>query len=311
MGTHPQTHAVLCPFCKGAVPDSLTRFGGNCPHCMLEIPGEEAPTDPGLQARLKKQQDDQRAAVKLQKRNRLLGGLVVVVMLGVAGGGYLWWQGQRAALTYEMDDYYEIALDDLKTAPNPVAAADPAVADAQGPPTPGTPRKRPTQPTVDGPIITGTSAPESASGDLVGGPKRASGTTEDAVAANPTMSGGQGGPSLGVAGISISRPEIDQTLSDPTAIRDMVKRTIDSFNPQMQTCANQRLKAAPELAGAWRLSFVIAKDGTTNDVDVEGVNVGDDELEACLVRTVKGWRFQRIAMKQPVNKTYRFGTSGW
>ena len=44
---------ATCPFCKGGISADVVQFGGNCPHCLLEIPGEEAPTDPGLVARQK------------------------------------------------------------------------------------------------------------------------------------------------------------------------------------------------------------------------------------------------------------------
>lgn len=310
MGTHPQAHAVICPFCKGTIPDSLTRFGGNCPHCMLEIPGEEAPTDPGLAARMKAQEEGLKAAAQRRKRNRILGVVGLFVVVGLGAGGYVQWQKQQEGLTYELDDYYEMPLSDLQAAPE--QAPEQVTA-----PTPGrttAPRKRPGLEGIDGPIVTGTTAPEGAPTDTTGLPKRASGGTGDAVVSDDVtraLGGTDGAPSLGVGGITINRPEIDQRLSDPNAIKDMARRVIDSFSPQLQSCYNQRLKSVPGLAGAWKVSFVIEKDGATRDVKVAGVNAGDDELESCMARSVQGWRFQKINRDQPISKTYRFGASSW
>ena len=38
---------AACPFCGRDVDADLVTYGGKCPHCFGEIPGEEAPTDPG------------------------------------------------------------------------------------------------------------------------------------------------------------------------------------------------------------------------------------------------------------------------
>ena len=44
-------------FCVCTKADLLV-FGGACPHCLIDIPGEEAPTDPGEE--LKKKQEEVR-----------------------------------------------------------------------------------------------------------------------------------------------------------------------------------------------------------------------------------------------------------
>ena len=36
-----------CPFCKESVDEAILEYGGRCPSCLIEIPGEDAPTDPG------------------------------------------------------------------------------------------------------------------------------------------------------------------------------------------------------------------------------------------------------------------------
>ena len=36
-----------CPFCGGEISEAMALDGGTCPHCFGEIPGEDAPTNPG------------------------------------------------------------------------------------------------------------------------------------------------------------------------------------------------------------------------------------------------------------------------
>ena len=67
----------------------------------------------------------------------------------------------------------------------------------------------------------------------------------------------------------------------------------------------------PELAGGWKLSFAVEKDGSTRGVSVDPVGSHDKELEACMVKTVASWKFGQITYEQLVTKTVRFGASGW
>ena len=40
-----------CPFCGSEVGEDLLINGGHCPQCLIEIPGEDTPTDPGEAAK--------------------------------------------------------------------------------------------------------------------------------------------------------------------------------------------------------------------------------------------------------------------
>lgn len=313
MGTHPKTHTASCPFCKGAVPEATLRFGGNCSHCMLEIPGEEAPTDPGLVARNKLAAEERERARQRRRRNLLIGAIAGVVLVGAGVAGYVQYEARQQALVYELDDYYQVSLSDLQGPPEGAPATPEVVAATPG--AKATAPKTPRKPALgaDGPIVTGTTAPEGAPATESTGLKQASGTGGDAALPDAVADAlGKGGTSsFGAGSIDISRPTIDSTLSDPDQIKSMAKRAIDAGSPQLQSCYNQRLKAAPELAGAWKVYFVISEKGTTKDVSVKGVNAEDGELEACMVRAVQGWRFTKIVRDQPVSKTYRFGAAAW
>ncbi|MFZ5475365.1 MAG: AgmX/PglI C-terminal domain-containing protein [Myxococcota bacterium] len=307
MGTNLATASTICPFCKGAIPADTIRFGGNCPHCLLEIPGEEAPTDPGKIARLRAEAEAQRSRRSRVRRNAVLA--VVLMLMTVAGGaaGYLQWQKQQEALVMELDDFYMVPLEQLQTAPKPEATPAPTTEAKAGPAVKRPPRGSQSNP--GSPATPSSSGPDGAAAQApaMKGPS-SSAPTGDALpaelAAKTTVTPGGG---FGEVDIGVSRMGLgDKTLADEAEIFEMAKRVINSTTPQMTSCYNQRLKQVDGLQGAWKLSFVIARDGTTKNVSVSGVNMQDAELESCMSRAVAAWKFQKIAKDQPVNKTYRF-----
>lgn len=294
----------VCPFCKGAIPADTLRFGGNCPHCMLEIPGEEAPTDPGLQARLRKEQEDKVLLAQKQRKSRIYGALGLVVLLGLSGVGVVAYQAQKEALTYEMDDYYATPLSELQTAaPVPVAetpsAVDPATATAAA-------NGRPTGRKSTAPTIGSGATPST------GGPARPSyksGSDEPP----PELSSASGsvGGGTGAGSIKVGYVGTDKVLTDNDEIFAMAKAVINASSPQLTGCYNNRLKQVEGLKGAWEVAFTIGRDGVAKSVRVTGVNGADAELERCMSQSVSSWKFQRIVKDQPVKKTYRFGAGGW
>jgi len=269
---------------------------------MLEIPGEEAPTDPGLQLRLKKEQEDELALAKKKKKSRLLGVLALVVLLGLAGAGVAVWQNQQEALTYEMDDYYATPLSELEAAapvpvPSPGAVGATAVNGSRPPPK---------KAGGDVPTI-GVGAPV---GDLSARPRPPPELGADQLAPAVGSALGDGG---GVRGdqIKVTFASSDRVLSDDGEIFAMAKAVINASSPQLQGCYNQRLKQVEGLKGAWEVSFTVAKEGSAKNVRVTGVNGSDADLEGCMSRAVSSWKFQKIVKDQPVKKTYRFGAGSW
>jgi hypothetical protein len=302
----------VCPFCKGAVAIDVLRFGGNCPHCMLEIPGEEAPTDPGLQARQRQEQEQAAARLKQQKKSRVLGIVAGVAVLALCGVGFAAWRSYQESITYDVGEYYELEIETIAAAPP----------DAPGPEaSPPAPENRPAdnRTTNGGRKTTTTAAQPGSASDPVAqtfesGSRRstASGPGGDATLAPSTgLPGGAGGSGLGGGKISVSQVGGGEALSDPQQIFEMAKRVISGSSPQLQACYTQRLKQVADLKGAWELSFTITKDGGTTGARARGLDAPDSEFEACMVRSVGTWRFQRITKDFPVKKTYRFGASSW
>ncbi len=271
---------------------------------MLEIPGEEAPTDPGLQARLRKEQEDKVQLAQKQRKNRIYGAISLVVLLGLGGVGFAAYQAQQEALTYEMDDYYATPLSELQTAAavvEPGAAtpggADVAIAQAGGRPT----GRKPAVASIGGGAATepsGARRPDYASGSDEPPPQVSSAT-------------GTGGGDIGAGTIKVGYVGSDKVLTDNDEIFAMAKAVINASSPQLTACYNNRLKQVEGLKGAWEVAFTIAKNGTARSVKVAGVNGADADLERCMTQAVSSWKFQKIVKDQPVKKTYRFGAGGW
>lgn len=66
-----------CPFCNTNVNEDLLRFGGTCPSCFGEIPGEEAATDPGEAANAALVQADEERV----RRRMLIPAIVALIVL--------------------------------------------------------------------------------------------------------------------------------------------------------------------------------------------------------------------------------------
>ncbi len=290
-------NAAHCPFCKQAISPELAQYGGNCPKCMLEIPGEDAPTDPG--AHLRAKQDVERLVVVTKERRRrwvgwAVGG-VVVVALGAVGVARL--KEERDALTYNLDDYYVMPLEDIVvTAPAPPepAASAPLRTAAGG----GVPASHPAAVTL--------APPEGATPT----PLRGATPAGDALPADlaATMVSGTGSAELGGATIGVSR--LDAVLSDPAEIKAMIGRVLAGSRPQLNACYQQRLKQVESLRGTWDLEFTVSTSGMATGVDANGRDRSDSELESCMERAVAGWRFSKVAKPVgPVQVPFQFSAS--
>lgn len=305
------TPSASCPFCKGKIPEDLIQFGGNCPHCLLEIPGEEAPTDPGLLARKKLEAEAVGKAKQVRSRRTLQA--VIVTLLLVAGGGYGVWtaQQEQASRTYELpDDLYLPPLQEASA-----LGADPK------PPAPtGKPKATPTRPApnvdplaalsragdpLGSPLPDTKPAPTVVASVQPSGPRRAEMPPPEVQIAMAPTAGGD----VEIADVRRSRSN-DQALSDDDEIFAMIKEVMSRYQPQVRACYESRLKLNEGLAGAWKVAFVVKKDGSTSAVAITPEGRKDSQLESCIAKTIEAWKFSRITHDQPVSQTKRFGAAG-
>src|SRR5436190_1750948 len=81
-----------CPFCKSQVRADLLKYGGHCPKCMIAIPGEETPTDPGERAKVLQELEEQ--AAKSKHRGAFMAAAAAMGLL-LGGGGAYWYQNRE------------------------------------------------------------------------------------------------------------------------------------------------------------------------------------------------------------------------
>lgn len=302
------TKQSVCPFCKGAISHDLERYGGSCPHCLLEIPGDDAPTDPGLAARQKQEEEDAKAAAERAKRNRMVMALASLVVVLLVGGGvyqYLAWQEKIA---YEAQEYFQLPLEDLTLPEAQVASATPPPAEnGQKTPPAGKPGELvKVENNTPKPIANGT-GPNGGQNT----PKPQGTPKPEAVASATPTSSGPNFSGIGTSNTSLTLNAGD-VLSDDAQIKAMVAYVTKTYGAQVRTCYEQRAKQIPDLKGVWSISFTIKPDGTTSGVRVAASGgAGDSELEACLQRNAATWKFQRMTKEFKVTRSYRLGPSGW
>ncbi len=309
MTAAPKNASPACPYCKGTIAADLLRAGGNCPHCMLEIPGEEAPTDPGLEQK-KKIAEVNLALERRRKRNRrALLALLVVLLVVASGVGYQQMKAAEAELVYELEDVYMAPREGMITVRSTPAGTTP--------PTPtavsggGTKPVRPRDLGLPDPGKVSdiqTAGVQAGSADAtVKFVPSGSGTADATVGAS---GGGPGRSSLGEVAIAVKRTNT-LVLESDEEILAMAKEVTSAYAPQIETCVAARLKADPTFQGAWKVNFTIMPDGTVGKLSAKALEAADSEVEACIKRKIATWGFQKISHEFKVGKTYRFSGSDW
>lgn len=263
---------------------------------MLEIPGEEAPTDPG--AHVRAQQAALRQVEARSQRHRRGAGYLVgaLVMVGLVAAGGWRLQKEREALTYNLDDYYVMPLEDIVVAAEAVPEEPAAV------PAPDVVATRSrTNSASKAPLAVAT-APEGAAGSGM----RSGAAGGDALPPDLAAAMAQGGSTtLGGANIAVTRPDV--VLSDPAEIKAMIGRVLSGSRPQLNACYQQRLKQVEGLRGTWDVQFTVGTSGAATDIAARGRDRQDGELESCMARAVAGWRFSRVARPVgPVQVPFQF-----
>jgi hypothetical protein len=303
-----------CPFCKSEIDDELARFGGHCPKCVIEIPGDETPTDPGIGKRAEEQVETAR------QRNWgvMIGvvGLAAVVL--IAAGSFLWWrvdqrrqaQAEAQAAAAQDQDFYIASADshELPTVEQePEQGAQPASSGAHS--TRGGGHQSST-------VVVGSGSGSSGSTsskryDFIGNSD--AGAPELAKLDQRKIDVGPGPTDVGSIGftvptVSISEGRIEGiALSDPDEIRKAVGAALKAYSKQMTTCYERRLKTAPELRGTWEVSFTIKTDGRTSGIGVSPHSASDSQLETCMTQSIAAWTFQPMVEPQNFAKPYTFG----
>ena len=276
-----------CPFCQKSISEELTLHGGHCPHCLIEIPGEESVTDPGVV--------DVESSAKAHNGGSSVGAKVALVASVLVGAGVaVWFQsaepepvapiakvGTPIPLSAHEDQPFALPADDAN-------ALSPAK------------RSQPRRKSVKR-VSAGTAPPPM--GQAV---------TRDAAVVPASGSTGLGSAprdvfsTIGAAPRSRAQESI--VLKDALQIEEMIGRVLNRGAKQMEQCYNQALKLQPGLKGDWYVDFTITPEGKPEAVNVTALGASNASIEGCIDRRVSRWRFQRVAEHVDVARTYKFGT---
>ena len=306
-----------CPFCAAEIDENLVNYGGPCPKCFAEIPGEEAPTDPGAEARAVQERRDRRGATI----KAFLGLAAMAAMVSCTGLAalvvVLWPEPEVAVLDFDGAefDYPEFELVGTELAAEGGAEADPVdagTAKSGG----GAPR-----PAVD-PSRYAQKAP--VEGGAVDAADALKGSTDGVAEADaPRPRGGTEGPA-GPAAIEVPSTEQQRSdlganpldfqvarraemITDPELIRAMIGKLMAAQVRKLNYCYEKRLNDDPDLAGRWLIQYTVTTEGRAADVTVTAKDAPDAEFESCMAANIaEKWRFDPIVRDQPVQRTLTF-----
>lgn len=305
-----------CPFCQAEIDENLTILGGTCPICFGEIPGEEAPTDPGEEVRAQQEAQDRRGL--WIRRVVLLGSVAAVTCMGIAVvAAFIFWPEQPLPVI-DFDDaefYQPVELVAYVEPPE----EEPAETDEQG----GSSQGKAAKTSLE--QLASFSAESVGSGDIdvsnMGSAvdvrsSQSSGTRsgtgdQDIGDLQATMTGGDiglgGGVELGGVDVGVRRNfQKGVRLTDDEAIIKHLRLVMKHEIPKLTRCYETSLKAEPDLQGRWRLDFTVGREGEVIDVDIKGRDTSHAEFENCMADKIRAWQFQPLKADQPVGKTVTF-----
>jgi len=296
-----------CPFCHAEISEDLIRFGGTCPQCLGDIPGEETPTDPGAEARAAHEAADRqvlgrRRAVAALLVAPVVGGLIGLAVYMVVAPHPVAEMLDFDDATYEMDQYPFVAY--VEPDQGSAMAGDPSSSNS---------KPRTIHDLQVGNVGEGSSAPHDlgGAGEAEVGPAttRTRPDRDDGMAQvdDSESEGLQSGAIQFGIDVGVSRRgQKGVRLTDDSSIIEMIKAVMSAELPRLKSCYEQQLKVNEELSGRWMLTLVVDRQGDPKDVAVHGQGVSDPVMESCIVEKVRRWEFQPIRADQPVQKTLTF-----
>jgi hypothetical protein len=311
MASGPAGNTEKCPFCAVSIDPDLSRFGGTCPNCLGEIPGDEAATDPGEQRRKEQAAADAKRKEQSAKRPLYLAAPALMLVVGFAAWAVLRPAPEVEALNLDDAQYWQADLDSMMV----ITGSAPAEAATEAP--------SPSPVKVKAPTVAaaGTEAdPLADIGSKIQGPGPVASVGSGTRSADPgsvegatpqvALGGGSGAsssdPFAGI-GVSVQRKrEKGVTLYDDNDIIEMVKSVMAVEMPKLKICYDRRLKEAPTLQGDWVLNFTVTTDGAVKNPKAAGAQTQDADLEACINEKMAAWQFQPIKADLPLRRTIRF-----
>jgi hypothetical protein len=300
-----------CPFCRESVDADVLVNGGRCPSCLIEIPGEEAATDPGEDALAR-----QAAETEAARRSPLPVVAAVGLALVVAGG--IGWSmmspaPEPVAVGASGADVYrkvgdaglrKINLDDIPveveepppversraSKPTTVRSAPPTrndaakVAVADPPPLGGPAAPPPVTETAKAPEAPSQRAGIIGTGGSGGGP-----TLDDPLALGPGKKGPGRMEVCGAEMLSVARTNFSSLQ-----------------NKAKNQCATPG-KVPPDFSAKVDLTVVVLRSGRLGEVVVNVRGTDDAAFIGCVERLTRATEFPPLCEDLELAKQLKFG----
>jgi len=291
-----------CPFCDAEVSEELIRFGGACPTCFNAIPGEEAPTDPGIStATVTSAGPASSENSKFPLIPALLAGLLVVAF-GLFFLVNVDPDPVEAVVVTEADAALEAQASIIEENTRALAENEEAEAEAEA--------AAEAELLEEQARLAQQAALEAAA--------RQTAAAQAAEAASGPTDYVDRTPEASVVGF-ITETTPDDSYRDPStyisrsepsvvtgasAIRRAIRGVISDNSGAAEFCYTQQNDRS--LGGTWSVSFIVNEDGSTGEITVTGQGVSNEGLERCLRGKVHRWVFPAIAESTPYSKDYNF-----
>jgi hypothetical protein len=298
-----------CPFCRESVDEDVLVNGGRCPSCLIEIPGEEAATDPGEDA-LARQVAETEAARRSPLPMVAAAALAVIVAGGI-GWSMMGSDPEPVAVGSSGADVYrkvgdaglrKINLDDI-----PVEVEEPPPERSTSAP------KTPTR-SSSSDRVASAEVPVAAPPPL-GGPeapppiKETAGAPEAPSKAGMLATGGSaGGPTLdnpldfGPGKKGPGRMEV----CGP----DLYKVARSNFSSVQNKAKNQCASAGkvpPDFSATVDLTVVVLRSGRLGEVVVDVRGTEDAAFIGCVERIARSAEFPPLCEDLELAKQLKFG----
>ncbi len=310
-----------CPFCNARISEELHIYGGTCPSCFGEVPGEDAPTNPGEAVQAEQERQD---AVIARRQARM--PLLVAMPLVIVALGYIGWQVSKPppeVVELALGDDFLMELQNMQfEAYDPEAEAK-AEAEAQA-------RALRARKGGGGTASGGTdegllaiASKEKATGpggvavdgaDFVEEEVGTRRTRKDPAQPKLGIREHEGTTSGGISGIvggdyggGLTTRRAAPLLTDDAEIGEATKDMIRSRIGRLQQCYEKRLKTNEGLEGVWKISLTVGKDGQVVRPSAVGQGVSDAQLEQCITDQMDSWRiYGRLKEEKPTSFPFHF-----
>jgi outer membrane biosynthesis protein TonB len=276
-----------CPFCSAEISEDLVLYGGACPGCLIDIPGEEAPTDPGETTSTEgiSAQTVAQNSKDLPTRTLVLAGVLCVVM--VIGIGLLVSRQSGGPGTVAEYDQSEEQHENLE--------AEAPAEFAENPVTPE-PVADPSETVAEIEVVAQTGQRSRSRG-----PRAGSEVEEEESSFETQVVEG----SLGASVVNVSRDtSIDAGAVRGAQVTTYISSARSRMDKKFKACIEEKAKGT---RGNVRLSYTVQTDGSVTELSLStSSSLSDPGLRSCFDDHALGLKFPEFAATQPVSETFSY-----